>query len=115
MLQMFICGLAFATFSVDCRLPQNRLQLSFLLLLTTITFKFVVSQTLPRISYLTYLVSGAAFCHLTNLLCLPHESKPTQEYDFFLTMSTSRIKVAIAIRFYYLTMSTPHESKSVQD
>ncbi len=38
--------------------PQNRLQLSFILLLTTIIFKFVVSQTLPRISYLTYPVSN---------------------------------------------------------
>ena len=54
--QLFICSLAFATFTVDFRLPQSRLQLSFILLLTTITFKFVVSQTLPRISYLTYLV-----------------------------------------------------------
>jgi hypothetical protein len=52
---LFICSLTFATFSVDLKMPQNRLQLSFILLLTTITFKFVVSQTLPRISYLTYL------------------------------------------------------------
>ncbi len=55
--QLFICSLAFSTFTVDLDKPQNRLQLSFILLLTTITFKFVVSQTLPRISYLTYLVS----------------------------------------------------------
>jgi len=55
--QLFICSLTFATFSVDLTIPQSRLQLSFILLLTTITFKFVVSQTLPRISYLTYLVS----------------------------------------------------------
>jgi len=57
--QLFICSLTFATFSVDLTIPQSRLQLSFILLLTTITFKFVVSQTLPRISYLTYLVSYA--------------------------------------------------------
>jgi len=37
---------------------QNRLQLSFILLLTTVSFKFVVNQSLPMISYLTYLVSG---------------------------------------------------------
>jgi len=54
--QLFICSLTFATFSVELTIPQSRLQLSFILLLTTITFKFVVSQTLPRISYLTYLV-----------------------------------------------------------
>jgi hypothetical protein len=56
-LQLFICSLTFATFAVELKIPQSRLQLSFILLLTTITFKFVVSQTLPRISYLTYLVS----------------------------------------------------------
>ena len=58
--QFCICSLAFVTFTVDPLLPQNRLQLSFILLLTTITFKFVVSQTLPRISYLTYLVGVLA-------------------------------------------------------
>ncbi|ELT93511.1 hypothetical protein CAPTEDRAFT_221712 [Capitella teleta] len=52
---MFICSLSFGTFTVDIDLPQNRLQLSFILLLTTITFKFVVNQSLPRISYLTYM------------------------------------------------------------
>lgn len=36
-------------------MPQNRLQLSFTLVLTGVTFKFVVNQGLPRISYLTYL------------------------------------------------------------
>lgn len=56
LLQLFICSLTFSTFSVDLVLPQNRLQLAFFLLLTTISFKFVVCQTLPQISYLTYLV-----------------------------------------------------------
>ncbi|CAH1788931.1 unnamed protein product [Owenia fusiformis] len=50
-----ICCLCLATFSVDRTLPQNRLQLSFTLVLTNIAFKFVVNQCLPKISYLTYL------------------------------------------------------------
>jgi hypothetical protein len=45
----------FATFSVKPSLPQNRLQLSFTLLLTAVTFKFVVNRCLPTISYLTSL------------------------------------------------------------
>ena len=49
--------MAFATFAVQYEKSQNRLQLTFILLLTTITFKFAVNQSLPRISYLTYLVS----------------------------------------------------------
>ena len=70
LLQLFICSLAFGTFTVELELPQNRLQLSFILLLTTITFKFVVSQTLPRISYLTYLVrrSSLPLIYLTYLV-----------------------------------------------
>ncbi|CAF2564401.1 unnamed protein product [Rotaria sp. Silwood2] len=47
--------MAFATFSVTYNLPQNRLQLSFTLLLTAVTFKWVVVRCLPTISYLTTL------------------------------------------------------------
>lgn len=43
------------TFSVDCRLPQSRLQITFTLLLTSISFKWVVNRSLPAISYLTSL------------------------------------------------------------
>ncbi|KER23954.1 hypothetical protein T265_08254 [Opisthorchis viverrini] len=45
--------LSFSVFSVP--VDGNRLQLSLLLLLTTVTFKFAASQNLPKISYLTYL------------------------------------------------------------
>ena len=55
--QFFISALSFATFAVSPELPQNRLQLSFTLLLTSVTFKFVINQSLPKISYLTYMVS----------------------------------------------------------
>jgi hypothetical protein len=56
--QLLICSLSFATFSVDKSLPQSRLQLSFTLMLTSVAFKSVVNQSLPRISYLTYMVSS---------------------------------------------------------
>nr|WCB87282.2 GABAA Receptor rho subunit [Haliotis diversicolor] len=55
MVTFLICSLAFATFSVEKDLPQNRLQLSFTLVLTAVAFKSVVNQSLPRISYLTYM------------------------------------------------------------
>ncbi|UJR34994.1 hypothetical protein I4U23_027770 [Adineta vaga] len=51
----FITVMAFTTFSVTYNLPQNRLQLSFTLLLTAVTFKWVVVRCLPTISYLTTL------------------------------------------------------------
>ncbi|XP_021369969.1 uncharacterized protein LOC110461026 isoform X3 [Mizuhopecten yessoensis] len=50
-----ICSLAFTTFSVNNNLPQNRLQLSFTLVLTAVAFKSAVNSSLPRISYLTYM------------------------------------------------------------
>lgn len=50
-----ICSLSFTTFAVQLNLPQNRLQLTFILLLTTISFKFIVNQSLPMIAYLTFL------------------------------------------------------------
>ncbi len=55
--QVFICGLSFATFAVALTNPQGRLIPSFTLVLTMITFKYTVNQSLPKISYLTYLVS----------------------------------------------------------
>ncbi|XP_064646694.1 cys-loop ligand-gated ion channel-like isoform X2 [Lineus longissimus] len=55
LITFLICSLSFATFSVKHTLPQNRLQLSFTLILTSVAFKFIVNQSLPKISYLTYL------------------------------------------------------------
>ncbi|ESO92651.1 hypothetical protein LOTGIDRAFT_162572 [Lottia gigantea] len=55
LIMMLITLLSFATFAVEIFLTQNRLQLSFTLMLTGVAFKFVVNQSLPRISYLTYL------------------------------------------------------------
>lgn len=55
LITFLICSMSFTTFAVQRNLPQNRLQLSFTLVLTTVAFKFVVNQSLPKISYLTYL------------------------------------------------------------
>ncbi|ESN99605.1 hypothetical protein HELRODRAFT_176770 [Helobdella robusta] len=51
----FICSLSFATFSVQLKLPEFRILLTFLLIQTTVTFKFTVNNNLPKIPYLTYL------------------------------------------------------------
>ena len=63
-LKFLIACLSFLTFAVEPTLPQNRLQLAFTLVLTTVAFKFVVNQSLPRISYLTYLVFSHEFGEL---------------------------------------------------
>ncbi|XP_022334395.2 cys-loop ligand-gated ion channel-like [Crassostrea virginica] len=55
LIMTLISSLSLATFAVDRKLPQNRLQLSFTLVLTGVAFKFVANQSIPKISYLTHL------------------------------------------------------------
>ena len=62
MFQFLIAVLSFLTFAVAAHKVENRLQLAFTLMLTTVAFKFVVGQSLPRISYLTYMVRIHSFC-----------------------------------------------------
>ncbi|UJR14751.1 hypothetical protein I4U23_001741 [Adineta vaga] len=46
---------AFCIFSISPDLPQSRLQITCTLLLTSVTFRWVVNRSLPQISYLTTL------------------------------------------------------------
>ncbi|XP_076087790.1 cys-loop ligand-gated ion channel-like isoform X2 [Mytilus galloprovincialis] len=71
MVTFLICTLSFATFSVEKEKPENRLQLSFTLILTAVAFKSVVNNSLPRISYLTYMDKYllAAMIMLTVVCC----------------------------------------------
>ncbi|XP_012946833.2 glycine receptor subunit alphaZ1 [Aplysia californica] len=55
LIMSIISALSFVTFAVSRALPQNRIQLSFILLLAGVTFKFAASQSVPKISYLTHL------------------------------------------------------------
>ncbi|CAH8490315.1 unnamed protein product [Schistosoma curassoni] len=57
LIMFMISGLAFATFAVSPDKAELRLRLSFTLILTSVTFKYVITQSLPKISYLTYMVS----------------------------------------------------------
>ncbi|XP_050402206.1 gamma-aminobutyric acid receptor subunit beta [Patella vulgata] len=53
---MFLISLlSMATFSVDRRQHETRLELAFTLILTSVTFKLVANRSLPVISYLTHL------------------------------------------------------------
>ena len=53
---MLIGGLVFTTFAVSHRNTPSRLQMSFVLLLSNITFKMAVAKNVPTVSYLTKLV-----------------------------------------------------------
>jgi len=65
MIIFLIDMLSFCSFSVDVSEPSDRLSVTLTLLLTAVAFKFVVSQSLPTISYLTlldkYVLSGLVF------------------------------------------------------
>lgn len=47
--------LSFVTFAIDYTLTFFRVNLSFILLLASVTFKFSASKSVPKISYLTHL------------------------------------------------------------
>lgn len=73
LIMTLISSLSLATFAVDRGLPQNRLQLSFTLVLTGVAFKFVANQSIPKISYLThldrYILGSMIFLYL---VCIWH-------------------------------------------
>ncbi|CAG5120505.1 unnamed protein product, partial [Candidula unifasciata] len=83
-----ICSLSFITFSVEKDLPQNRLQLSFTLVLTAVAFKSVVNQSLPRISYLTYMdkylltsmIMMSAICTWHGIVTTIKTDRPSLDY-----------------------------------
>ncbi|XP_076460166.1 cys-loop ligand-gated ion channel-like [Babylonia areolata] len=82
MVTFLICSLSFATFSVGKEFPQNRLQLSFTLMLTSVAFKSVVNQSLPRISYLTYMDKYLlASMIMLSAVCSWHAIVTTLLYD----------------------------------
>ncbi|GFS23764.1 gamma-aminobutyric acid receptor subunit gamma-2 [Elysia marginata] len=84
-----ICSLIFCTFSVTRNHPTNRLQLSFTVVLTTIAFKFVTNQHLPKVSYLTvldkYILSSIVLMHLVSVwhacICLASDNTTTDTLD----------------------------------
>jgi hypothetical protein len=64
---------ALNTYAVDCRLTQNRVQIAFTALLTSVSLKWVINRSLPAVSYMTSLDKYS----ITNifyicLLCVWH-------------------------------------------
>ncbi|CAF1090090.1 unnamed protein product [Rotaria sp. Silwood1] len=64
---------SFCIFSIPPDLPQSRLQITCTLLLTSVTFRWVVNRSLPTISYLTTLDKYAIISIIILvLLCVWH-------------------------------------------
>ena len=92
LIMIFISSLVFTTFTVSQQKIENRLQLSFILLLSNITFKFTINQTLPRVSYLTlmdkYIIGTMAqIC----LVCVWHAVLSTINGDEVKALQYDRI------------------------
>lgn len=98
---------ALTIFSVDCKLPQNRLQTTYTLLLTSVSFKWVINRSLPTISYLTSLDKYAIICiFFVCLLCVWHAivgafwaAAEAREYDKWLLLAFSVIFILIHVGF----------------
>lgn len=73
MIIFLISLLSFCSFSVEISSPSDRLSVTLTLLLTAVAFKFVVSQSLPTISYLT-LLDKYVLCGLLFLGCMAIEN-----------------------------------------
>ena len=74
---------AMTVFSIDCKMPQSRLQTSYTLLLTSVSFKWVVNRYLPTVSYLTSL-DKYSICSIffLSLLSFWHALANCNEYFF---------------------------------
>ncbi|OWF35286.1 gamma-aminobutyric acid receptor subunit rho-3-like [Mizuhopecten yessoensis] len=82
LIMTLISSISLATFAVDRSLPQNRLQLSITLMLTSVTFKSVASANIPKISYYTHLDRYVLFGLLfTYVVCIWHAVISRFTYD----------------------------------
>ncbi|CAF1489915.1 unnamed protein product [Rotaria sordida] len=70
---LLITLLSFCIFAIPPHLTGNRIQISCTLLLTSITFRWVVNRSLPTISYLTSMDIYAILCiFILIILCIWH-------------------------------------------
>ncbi|XP_078691440.1 cys-loop ligand-gated ion channel-like isoform X1 [Branchiostoma floridae x Branchiostoma belcheri] len=67
-IMFLIMALSFTAFSVPPNEPADRLGVTLTLLLTSVAFKFVVTQSLPTISYLTLLDKYVLLCMIFQCL-----------------------------------------------
>jgi hypothetical protein len=107
-----ITVIALTIFSVDCKLPQNRLQITCIILLTSVSFKWVINRSLPTISYLTSLDKYAIICiFYICMLCAWHSivgrfwtQEDAELYDFWLLITFAilflLINLLVLVWFY---------------
>ncbi|GFR96706.1 cys-loop ligand-gated ion channel-like isoform X4 [Elysia marginata] len=102
-----ISALSFTTFAVPRTLPQNRIQLSFILILACVTFKFAASQSVPKISYLTHLdryILGSMiflfFVAIWHGIVTRFEDHETDNLDFYAYITFIVVYVLVHALFF---------------
>lgn len=68
-----ITASSLTVFAISCKLPTNRLPTTFTILLSSISFKWVVNRSLPPVAYLTLLDKYSILCiFFINVLAAWH-------------------------------------------
>lgn len=101
---------ALTVFGMDCKLPQNRLQTTCTIMLTGVSFKWVINRYLPTVSYLTsldqYSIAGTTFvCALAiwhGVVGRFWSHDTAQSYDNIAFWVFSSILVVINVTFTYV-------------
>ena len=74
LVMFLIAGLTFSTFIFKPNQPGERLQITLTLLLTSVAFKYVISSSLPKVSYLTLLDKYVLWCLIFHFLMAVHST-----------------------------------------
>ncbi|XP_052796254.1 uncharacterized protein LOC128228793 [Mya arenaria] len=94
---------AFTTFAVDPTLTQNRLQLSFILILAGISFRFVTNQSMPKISYLTHLDRYVLISMMfAGFICFWHAVVSRFKYDVELQNTLDFAAFIVFLIFFFV-------------
>ena len=72
LVMLLIAALTFSTFIFKAKEPGERLQITLTLLLTSVAFKYVISSSLPKVSYLTLLDKYVLWCLIFHFLMSVH-------------------------------------------
>ena len=82
-----MCLSSLSSFSIDDELVSEKLNVSFMTLLTVVALKFSTTAILPKVSYLTILDKYIIFCILFQILVIVQNSLYTfldiYNYNFY--------------------------------
>ena len=109
-IHFLMCLASFSTFSLDQDNIGDKLNVSFMTLLTVIAFKFATTQLLPQVSYLTLLDKYIIWCILFHILVIVQNSLYTfidfDYYERYSMVGLGGFLLAFNSYFCYIARST---------